>query len=104
MSIDEMTLGATNVPLLEQVSAVSPGNVAVRGPDGTLTYSELLSRAERLAQRLRQAGVQPGDLVGLCLRRSASLVVAALAILEADCAYVAIDPGIPRRTAAMDAR
>jgi amino acid adenylation domain-containing protein len=95
MSIDEMTLGATKVPLLEQVSAVSPGNVAVRAPDGTLTYGELSSRAERMARRLRQAGVQPGDLVGLCLRRSASLVVGALAILQADCAYVAIDPAYP---------
>ena len=95
MSIDEMTLGETKVPLIGQVSAVSPGNVAVRGPDGTLTYGELSSRAGRMAQRLREAGVQPGDLVGLCLHRSASLVVAALAILQADCAYVAIDPAYP---------
>jgi amino acid adenylation domain-containing protein len=95
MSIDEVTLDATKVPLIEQVSAVSPGNVAVCGPDGALTYGELSSRAERMAQRLRQAGVQPGDLVGLCLPRSASLVVAALAILQADCAYVAIDPAYP---------
>jgi amino acid adenylation domain-containing protein len=95
MSVDEMTLGATMVPLIEQVASVSPGNVAVCGPDGTLTYGELAAGAERMAQRLRRAGVQPGDLVGLCLPRSAGLVVAALAIFQADCAYVAIDPGYP---------
>jgi amino acid adenylation domain-containing protein len=95
MSIDEMTLGATKVPLIEQVSAVSRGNIAVCGPDGALTYGQLSSRAERMARRLRQAGVQPGDLVGLCLPRSAGLAVAALGILLADAAYVAIDPGYP---------
>ena len=39
--------------------------------------------------------MKPGDLVGLCVNRSASLVVAALAIFMADGAYVAIDPRYP---------
>jgi amino acid adenylation domain-containing protein len=95
MSVDEMPLGATMFPLIEQVAAVSPGNLAVCGPDGSLTYGELSLRSERMAQRLRRVGVKPGDLVGLCLQRSASLVVASLAIFKAGCAYVAIDPGYP---------
>jgi amino acid adenylation domain-containing protein len=95
MSVDEVTVRATMFPLIDYVAAVSPRRVAVCGPDGTLTYGELSSRAERIAQRLQQAGVKPGDLVGLCLCRSASLVVASLAIFKADCAYVAIDPGYP---------
>jgi amino acid adenylation domain-containing protein len=77
------------------MAANSPRNVAVRGPDGTLTYAELSVRAERLARRLRQLGVKPGDLIGLSLDRSASLVVAALAILRAGAAFVAIDPAYP---------
>ena len=67
----------SHVALVEQMAANSPRNVAVRGPDGTVTYGELSVRAERLARRLRQLGVEPGDLIGLCLDRSASLVVAA---------------------------
>jgi amino acid adenylation domain-containing protein len=39
--------------------------------------------------------VKPGDLVGLCLHRSVSLVVAALAIFKAGGVYVAIDPKYP---------
>jgi amino acid adenylation domain-containing protein len=95
MSVDEVTLGTANSTLIDHVAAVLPGSVAVRGPDGILTYGELTVRAECVAQRLRVAGAKPGDLVGLCLQRSASLVVASLAIFKAGCAYVAIDPGYP---------
>ncbi len=87
--------GLTVLPLIDQSVAESPESVAVRGPDGTLTYGEMSVRAEHLARRLRQLGVKPGDLVAQCLDRSSSLVVAALATLRAGCAYVAIDPGYP---------
>src|ERR1039457_4547505 len=95
MGADAVTLGATIAPLNEYIDASSGQSVAVRGPDGTLTYAELSIRAERLAHRLRQLGVKPGDLVGLCLDRSAGLVVGALGIFNADSAYVAIDPQYP---------
>jgi amino acid adenylation domain-containing protein len=48
-----------------------------------------------VARKLREVGVKSGDLVGQCLERSASLVVAALAIVRAGAAYVAIDPMYP---------
>jgi amino acid adenylation domain-containing protein len=95
MAAEMTTTRTTVVALVGQMAANSPRNVAVRAPGGTLTYGELSARAERLARRLRQLGVTPGDLVGLCLDRSASLVVAALAILRAGGAFVAIDPGYP---------
>ncbi len=90
-----MKAGATVLSRLEQISETSPGSLAVRGPDGSLTYGELTVNAERLARRLRQLGVKPGDLVGECLDRSAGLVLGALAILKAGAAYVAIDPRYP---------
>jgi amino acid adenylation domain-containing protein len=95
MRADKGKLGTTVLPLIDQTVATSPQRVAVRGPDGTLTYGELAVRADRLARRLRQVGVKSGDLVGLCLDRSASLVVAALAIFRAGGAYVAVDPKYP---------
>jgi amino acid adenylation domain-containing protein len=73
----------------------TPGSVAVRAHDGTLTYLELWQRAERLARHLRRLGVRPGDLVGQCVERSASLVVGALAAFRAGAAYVATDPAYP---------
>jgi amino acid adenylation domain-containing protein len=68
---------------------------AVRGADGALSYRELSARASRLAAVLQARGVSPGDLVGLCVSRSAALVVGALGIVRAGAAYVAMDPDYP---------
>jgi amino acid adenylation domain-containing protein len=95
MRIDTPRLGTTVLPLVDHAVLASPHDVAVRAPDGTLTYGELSARADRVAHRLRRLGVKPGDLVGLCLERSAGLVVAAVAIFRAGGAYVAIDPRYP---------
>ena len=89
------TTAAAVLPLVDEHVATSPGNLAVRGPDAALSYGELSARADHLARRLARLGVKPGDLVGQCLERSASLVVAALAIVRAGAAYVAIDPMYP---------
>ena len=86
---------ATVLSMIDQVVAAEPRTVAVRGPDAVLSYGELSARADLLARMLRHRGVKPGDLVGQCVERSASLVVAALAIVKAGAGYVAIDPMYP---------
>jgi len=86
---------ATVLSLIDQVVAAEPRKLAVRGPDAVLSYCELSARADLVARRLRHLGVKPGDLVGQCVERSASLVVAALAIVRAGAGYVAIDPMYP---------
>jgi amino acid adenylation domain-containing protein len=81
---------------IDAVIANAPDAVAVRGADGSaVSYGELGERAQRLARRLAQLGVEPGALVGQCLERSPALVVAALGIVKAAGAYVAIDPDYP---------
>jgi len=67
---------------------------AVHGTD-RLTYRELEERMDRLARRLRAAGVGPDVLVGLCAERSLDLVVGVLGILAAGGAYVPLDPAYP---------
>jgi len=49
MGADVVTLGATFVPLIDQMDASSPQNIAVSGQDGTLTYAELSARADNSA-------------------------------------------------------
>jgi amino acid adenylation domain-containing protein len=73
----------------------TPDAPAVVWEDGSLTYAELASRAEVLAERLRKQGVGPETLVALCLERSPELLTAALAVLEAGGAYLPIDPAYP---------
>ena len=76
-------------------AATSPDALAVAAPDQSLTYGELDARANRLANRLRTLGVGPDVPVGLCVERSAALVIGALGILKSGGAYLAMDPGHP---------
>ncbi len=59
-----------------------------------MTYEGLNQAANRLARRLVREAPHEG-LVGLLIPRSASLIVAQLAVLKAGRAYVPIDPALP---------
>ncbi|MEE4186790.1 MAG: amino acid adenylation domain-containing protein [Gammaproteobacteria bacterium] len=68
---------------------------AVTAQGRTLSYQELDQQANALAARLRQAGVEAGSLVGLCVERTLDLPVGILGILKSGAAYVPLDPGYP---------
>ena len=76
--------------------ARTPDAVALVFGEEQLTYAELDARAERLAGQLRTLRVGPDVLVGLCVERSAALIVGLLAIHKAGGAYVPLDPAYPR--------
>ncbi|WP_214109320.1 non-ribosomal peptide synthetase [Acrocarpospora catenulata] len=78
----------------EQVRA-RPGAVAVTCECRSLTYAELDAAADRLARRLRRAGVRRGDVVAVLLPRSENLPVALLAVHKAGAAYLPLDPDHP---------
>nr|WP_223243498.1 non-ribosomal peptide synthetase [Streptomyces sp. CBMA123] len=81
--------------MFEEHAERAPDRTAVVADDGTLSYGELNARANRLAWRLRDVGVGPDTLVGICVERSAEMIVGLLGILKAGGAYVPIDPGYP---------
>ncbi|MFJ8579614.1 amino acid adenylation domain-containing protein [Micromonospora sp. NPDC093277] len=76
-------------------AAATPDAPALRTDRETLTYAELDRRSTQLAHRLRQLGVARETLVGICLERSADMVVSLLAVLKSGGAYVPLDPGFP---------
>jgi amino acid adenylation domain-containing protein len=81
--------------LIDLQAAATPDAVAVRFEGTTLTYRELIMRADRVAWRLLAAGVARETPVAIYLDRSAELVVAMLAVLKAGGAYVPLDPIYP---------
>ncbi len=69
-----------------------PHQPAIRDPEATMTYEEVLQRVESLANSLRRHGVGPGRRVGLRMSSGRSaLYVGILAILFAGGAYVPVD-------------
>jgi amino acid adenylation domain-containing protein len=82
--------------LFEEQVAQTPDNIAVVYEDEQLTYAQLNARANRLAHYLREQGVQPDSLVGLCLERGVDMVVGIVGILKSGAAYVPLDPDYPQ--------
>lgn len=76
-------------------AAAEPQRIALRAIDGEYSAGQLAARADAIAAALQQAGVGVGDIVGICLQRSADLVAALLGVLRAGAAYLPLDPDLP---------
>ncbi len=81
--------------LFEQQARLTPQAIALIQDAQRLSYAQLNARANRLAHRLIERGVQPGDRIAVRLARSIELVCAQLAVIKAGAAYVPIDPQLP---------
>ncbi|WP_221361227.1 non-ribosomal peptide synthetase [Streptomyces beigongshangae] len=87
--------GRTVCDLVAEQARRSPGTTALSAGAESLTYGGLLGRADAVAARLTARGVGPGAVVGVCLERGITLVVALLGILRAGAAYLPLDPEYP---------
>jgi amino acid adenylation domain-containing protein len=76
-------------------AARSPGRIALAWAGGQMSYGQLDSASARVAVGLIDAGVAPGDVVGVALDRTAHSIVAILGILRAGAAYLPIDLEFP---------
>ena len=81
--------------LVERRVRQDPQRVALACGAEQLTWAELNRLANRLAWRLRGAGVEPGATVGVCLDRSVDAIVAILGVWKAGGTYLPIDPSHP---------
>jgi non-ribosomal peptide synthetase-like protein len=81
--------------LLEATAARVPEQVALIQGDRQLSYAELNERAGRVASRLIETGVGPGQIVGLWLPRGIELLVMQAAIAKAGAAWLPFDADTP---------
>lgn len=77
-------------------AARTPDHTAISCQGQTHSYGELDQQATALALRLMQRGIQPGDIVGICLERTPDLVLSMLAVMKTGAAYLPLDPDYPQ--------
>ena len=86
---------ATLPQLFAAQVANTPDAIALVFEDQRLTYGELDARANQLAHHLRDLGVGPDVVVGLCVERSPAAIIGLIGILKAGGAYLPLDPDYP---------
>lgn len=88
-------MSATLVRLFLDACARHASRVAVEEVDLALTYGALEARSRAVAAALADAGVRPGDRVGVRLDRGADACATLLGVLRAGAAYVPCDMSFP---------
>jgi amino acid adenylation domain-containing protein len=73
----------------------TPGAVAARFEDQRWSYAELNQRANQVARRLRELGVGPEVLVGVCMQAGLDRLAALLGVWKAGGGYVPLDSELP---------
>ena len=79
----------------ERNVSAAPDALAIAAESRQLTYRELNSAADKIADGLREAGLVGGAMVGVLADRSPELVAGLLGIWKAGGAYVPLDPAAP---------
>lgn len=81
--------------MIRENAAKTADAEAVCAWDGSMTFSELLGTAQKLAGKLIELGVGPEVFVPLAFDKSIFNIVSMLAVLEAGGAFVSLDPSHP---------
>jgi len=81
--------------LVRDTAAIHPDRLAISDGQAQLTYAELMAAATRVAAGLMEAGLRPGDRVGILANKSVRCVAAMIGVSQAGGAYVPVDPKGP---------
>lgn len=80
--------------MFRQAAAAFPGHIAIDSGEERVTYQQLSRRVADLASALAAADAKE-DLVVILSDRTVDVIAGMLAVLEAGCAFVPLDPGFP---------
>ena len=81
--------------LFEEQVERTPDNVALIFGENSLTYGELNSKANQLANYLKEKGIGEKTVVSIVETHSIELVISILGVLKASWTYLPIDPSYP---------
>ncbi len=81
--------------VFETVALCYPEVEAVAHNNQFITYKALNERANYVAAHLVDAGIKPGEIVGVKLDKGIDLIVSILAVMKAGAAYLPIDSTYP---------
>ena len=76
-------------------ASLTPDKIAVKFEETEFTYAEVEKQSNQIARYLQSQGVAAGDLVGICVERSAEMLVGLYGIMKAGAGYVPLDPAYP---------
>ncbi len=82
---------------VEQQARHRADKIAVCDSEFCLSYDELNSKANQVANYLHAKGINPGDRVAIVAARSTSLVPVMLGVIKSGAAFAMIDPSEPTR-------
>lgn len=91
----EFNSNTTIIDEFEKGVLEHPSTLALTFENTHYTYAELNSLANQLAKKLIEQNVQPNDIVGILLPRSAEIIISILAILKIGATYMPIEPEYP---------
>ncbi|PYX86502.1 MAG: hypothetical protein DMG68_15185 [Acidobacteria bacterium] len=81
---------------IEEQAERTPDALALIAGTQQLTFRQLNERANQVAHYLRHLDVGAEVLVGICMERTAGMLIGILGILKAGGAYVPLDPAYPK--------
>ena len=70
-------------------------SVAIKEGKKSITYKELNEESNKIANYLKEKGLQKGEFVSIYLKRSMETVISILGIIKAGGVYVPLDPTHP---------
>ncbi|MBV9447703.1 MAG: amino acid adenylation domain-containing protein [Streptosporangiaceae bacterium] len=80
---------------IQERAAAMPDAVAAEYEAGWVSYADLNRQANQVARRLRELGVGPEVLVGVCMSTGLRRLAALLGTWKAGGGYVPLDPALP---------
>lgn len=95
ISNQNIDLSRTVIESFEEQVVKNPNRIAVRYKDQTITYIDLNSKANQIANLLKNEKINLEEPVAICFDKSVTMITAMLGIIKAGGYYVPLDSSLP---------